>query len=655
MCGVVVIARLDAAAPIPSLTRALDAIAHRGPDGRGEHREAEVALGAVRLAIVDVAGGQQPALGCAGAGVVCVYNGELYNHRELRAALVSSGHHVADACDTSLLPHLYEEHGAAMVERMRGMFAFAVWDAGRKRLLLARDRLGIKPLFYSVTREHIVIASEAKAIFATGLVAQRIDREALDDLFSLGYPMSPRTMFADVREVPPAHTITIDVGSGRFHAAQRYWRAPIPPRGEHRRGSLRTLAGEFREVLSEAVQRHAVADVPVASSLSGGIDSSLVAALAARLSKAPSSTYSLVFPDDAKFDERDHIGAVVDMIGARAHYVDAVRSSASLFPEMIEKLELPLLMPGAAVGLLLAEAARAGGVKVALTGDGADELLGGYDVFRASKARRALSWAGPLGGLLLRAAVAVSGQPKGLAEVVQTARARASDSARAFGVEPPWLDQFHLLDLERSALLGTGGRRVRPCDEAPAGWPRRDDLHRLDPLDAQIAIELETRLPSWILVISDRMMMARGVEARVPFLDDVVVEHALSLPPAAKMRVLREKAVLREAARGLVPERIVNRHKQPFMVPIAPWFFEEGAPDFVDDALGKRALDDAGLFDAGAVARLRAGLARAPRNHIARFRHELVLIMVLGTQLLARGRAGPSTPTDHSTVKPRAA
>ena len=671
MCGVVVIAALGTgahhSAAIPSIDGALRSIAHRGPDDRGEYRDHDVVMGAVRLAIVDLRGGKQPVRGCEGRGVVCVYNGELYNHRELRASLESKGHRVVDGCDTSVLPHLYEEHGAAMVDHMRGMFAFALWDARSKRLLLARDRLGIKPLFYAVVRApaagsaFVVVGSEAKAIFATGLVDKHIDRDALDDLFSLGYPMSPRTMFTGVCEVPPAHTVVVDVGAGSVGAPQRYWRAPIPPRGEHRKGSLRPLAGEFREVLTEAVQRHLVADVPVASSLSGGIDSSLVAAIAAQVNRAQlgnktgplldeerTQTFSLVFPDAPTLDERHHARTVAEHIGARAHFVDSLASSAQLFPEMIDKVELPLLMPGATLGFLLAEAARAAGVKVALTGDGADELLGGYDVFRAAKARRALSFAGPLRTLFMRAAVAMSKQPRGLVDVVEggraRARARSHTGGGAFVVEPPWLDQFHLLDLERDALLGVGGRRVRPVDEPPLGWPRRDDWQALDPLDAQIAVELETRLPSWILVISDRMLMARGVEGRVPFLDDVVVAHALSLPPWAKMRVLNEKAVLKEAARGLLPKAIAHRHKQPFMVPIAPWFFDapSAANAFVDDALSKRALDDAGLFDAATVAKLRAGLTNAPRDHIERFRHELVLIMIVGTQLLARARALPS-------------
>ncbi|HEY2744574.1 MAG TPA: asparagine synthase (glutamine-hydrolyzing), partial [Polyangia bacterium] len=389
MCGIVAILRLGER-PLPTadvLDGMAASLAHRGPDGFGTFADEDVLLAAVRLAVVGVDGGRQPVAGCTPA-LACVYNGELYNQPELRAELGARGHVIADGCDSSLVPHLYEEHGAALVERMRGMFALALWDARRRELLLARDRLGIKPLFYARTRDFLIVGSEIKAIFASGLIERAVDRDALDDLFSLGYPCPPRTMFAGVDELRPAHLLVAHA-RGEVAAPRRYWRAPFVARGAHSKRGAGVLAGELRERLSDAVRTHLVADVPVAAALSGGLDSSTIAALAKELSGRAPATFSIGF-DDPRFDESAHARLMSRWLGGEAHEIHAGQEAAARLPEMIWHTELPLIMPGAIGGLLLSERQRAAGVRVALTGDGADELLGGYDVFRAEKVRRAL-------------------------------------------------------------------------------------------------------------------------------------------------------------------------------------------------------------------------------------------------------------------------
>ncbi|HEX3346416.1 MAG TPA: asparagine synthetase B, partial [Polyangiaceae bacterium] len=269
MCGLAVILRLGAR-PLPApeiLERMLASIAHRGPDDWGTTADDDVQLGAVRLAVIDPRGGRQPVRGCPSARVACVYNGELYDAADHRRALERE-HPLADACDSTLLPHLYEEHGAAMVERMRGMFAFAVWDGRARTLLLARDRLGIKPLFFARTPDFLVAASEVKAILVSGLVPRAVDRDALDDVFSLSYPCPPRTMFHGVHELRPAHRLL--AGPGRVGEPERWWRAPFPPRGEHRPGKPRDHEDALREALRDAVRTHLVSDVPLAARVSGG-------------------------------------------------------------------------------------------------------------------------------------------------------------------------------------------------------------------------------------------------------------------------------------------------------------------------------------------------------------------------------------------------
>jgi len=639
MCGIAVILRMGQR-PLPEpeiMRRMLASIAHRGPDDWGMTADEDVQLAAVRLAVIDPRGGRQPVRGCASARVSCVYNGELYDASEHRRALARD-HALADACDTTLLPHLYEEHGAAMVERMRGMFAFALWDAAARTLLLARDRLGIKPLFWARTPDYLVAASEVKAILVSGLVDRAIDRDALDDVFSLSYPCPPRTMFRGVHELRPAHRMT--AGPGRVGEPQRWWRAPFPPRGEHRRGGERDQEQALRDVLRDAVRTHLVSDVPLAARVSGGIDSSAIAALVREATGVAPATFSIGF-DDPRFDESAHARAVARHLGSPLHSVLADARAAERLTELVWHTEMPQVVPGAIGGLLLAERERGEGVPVVLTGDGADELLGGYDVFRAARARRLFErpWMRPFQPAALRLAGRVTHQPRGLVDwMLDTARSSDQVAAAYGGVVPPWFDVWRLLDVDRAALLGSGAHSVRPVEEPPAGFSAlvHPEAASLDPLDAELALELETRLPSWILVISDRTAMAHGVEARVPFLDHHVVALTASLPPGVKMRGLREKAVLRGAVRDLLPRSVVARRKQPFLMPIRDWFFRDGAPEQLAQELSPAAIRDAGLFAPEVVARLRAALGRSPEHHVDTLRLEMVMMLVLGSQLLHR-------------------
>ena len=640
MCGIATILRLGQR-PLPGpeiMRRMLASIAHRGPDDWGMTADDDVQLGAVRLAVIDPRGGRQPVRGCASARVSCVYNGELYDASDHRREL-GRDHALADACDTTLLPHLYEEHGATMVERMRGMFAFALWDGAARTLLLARDRLGIKPLFWARTRDYLIAASEVKAILVSGLVERAIDRDALDDVFSLSYPCPPRTMFRGVSELRPAHRMI--AGPGRVGEPERWWRAPFLPRGEHRPGRERDHEHALRGVLQDAVRTHLVSDVPLAARVSGGIDSSAIAALAREATGAPPTTFSIGF-DDPRFDESAHARAVARHLGSRMHSVLADARAAERLTELVWHTEMPQVVPGAIGGLLLAERERGEGVPVVLTGDGADELLGGYDVFRAARARRLFERPSmrPFQPLAIRLAGRLTHQPRGLVDwMLDTARPSGDLAAAYGGIVPPWFDVWRLLDVQREALLSVdGSRRVRPIDEAPAGFSAlvHPEATSLDPLDAELALELETRLPSWILVISDRTAMAHGVEARVPFLDHPVVTLTASLPPDAKMRGLREKAVLRGAVRDLLPRSVVARRKQPFLMPIRDWFFGDGAPEPFSHELSPAAVRDAGLFAPEVVARLREALARSPDHHVDRLRLEMVMMLVLGSQLLHR-------------------
>jgi asparagine synthase (glutamine-hydrolysing) len=648
VCGIAgILRRDDRPLPSPEVVRRMrDAIRHRGPNEIGEHIGERVHLAAARLSIIDPQGGHQPAVGCD-PGIVVVYNGEIYNHRALREDLIGRGHVIADRCDTTLLPHLYEEYGARMVERLRGMFAFALWDERRRLLVLARDRLGIKPLYYAEAGGLLLFGSEIKSIFASGLVGPRIDRDALDDLFSLTYPLAPRTMFERVLELRPAHTLIV----GEEQKMERYWRIPFPAAGGHHQGSRRSLERELADRLRAVVRDHLVADVAVGAYLSGGIDSNAILSLI-RDAKERAPTTLSVSVGDPRFDEIELARSAARSVGSNHHTVDLGREHIERYPEVMWHLELPLHVPGAIGALLLAERAREEKIPVILTGDGADELFGGYDCFKADKMRRMLSRPvlRALIPLVYRHLYRWIGMPEGAVEWMREAQSRPdAEITRAFGgARPAWYETWQVF-VDRQRLLGLEGRVVRPSTEAPRDFAdlMRDDLSELHPLDAALAIEAETRLPSWILVISDRAAMARGIEARVPFLDHELAEWIARLPPSMKMRGFTEKAALRGSMRGLVPREVLHRPKRPFAIPIGDWFFQPGAPEYVGALLDPRAVRESGIFDPDIVADLRTRLVNAPMS-MTRVRLELTLMLILGVQILdglfVRGAFSPVFP-----------
>ena len=641
MCGFAGILRTGTRPlPAPAVLRAMiGAVAHRGPDDSGELLNDRVQLAAVRLSIVDLKGGHQPVTGCDDRTAV-VQNGEIYNHASLGSELRQRGHRIVDACDSSILPHLYEDLGPAFVQRLRGMFAIALWDSAAGRLVLARDRLGIKPLYYARTSDYLLFGSEVKALLASGLVAPELDPDSIDDLFSLSYPCPPRTMFRNVFELRPGHVLVSRPGAGAG-TPQRYWRAPFRPRGEHLRGRREDLEAEYRDRLQRTVYSHLMSDVPVATYLSGGLDSSAISALVKEVTGDPPTTFSIGF-SDARFDETAFSAQVAEALGAPNERVVCDESTALELPDMIWHTELPLQFPLALPMMRLSARARAQGFPVVLTGEGADETLAGYDCFRGDRLRRLFDRPGlrAFRSLAYRRLYRWAGSPTGLAEFLLGVEARPAAAVRQEfrGVYPSWYHLWQMLDLERTPLLALRDRAVRPPHEAPEEWGHlvREDAAELHPVDAALALELETRLPSWILLIGDRASMAHGVEARVPFLDHELVEFAAALPPAFKLRGMQEKSVLRAALQGRLPEPIRTRQKRPFYTPLAGWFFGESTPDYVEELLGEPALRDAGWFEPGVVARLRQGLAQAPLGSLLRMRFEWLLVLVLGVQLLQR-------------------
>lgn len=640
MCGFAgILRRSERPLPDPAvLRRMMGTIEHRGPDESGEYLSDDVQLGVVRLSIIDVKEGHQPVWGCD-ADVVAVYNGELYNHYELRRELQQDRHRLQSESDSAVVPHAYELWGADFVSHLRGMFALAIWDARERRLLLARDRLGIKPLYVAETPHYILFGSEIKALLASGVVPREIDREALDDLLSLSYPCPPRTMFRGIRELRPAHLIEARARDRRgLREPQRYWRAPFVPRGEHRRVSRRAAEAELRELLRRKVYEHLQSDVPVATYLSGGLDSSALSALVKEVTGDPPTAFSIGF-DSAEHDERAFADRMAAALGSQQHTVVCDRTTADSYPNVLWHMELPLQFPLALPLERLSASARGQGFKVVLTGEGADELFGGYDCFRADKMRRIFDRPAlrRLRPAFYRRLYGWHGLPEGTVDKMLANQSRSAEIERRFGgVYPAWFDMWTTLDLDRARLLAPDGRRVRPTDEPPDRFLDLlpENIEALHPFDAILALELESRLSSWILPIGDRASMANGVEARVPFLDHEVVEYITALSPSLKMRGFTEKALLRGAVRDLLPPEIANRQKRPFYTPLKSWFFAKDGPAYVPEVLSERAVRDAGLFDPKSVTRLRRDLHEVPDGHLLRVQHEWVLSLVLGAQLL---------------------
>ncbi|HET8760313.1 MAG TPA: asparagine synthase (glutamine-hydrolyzing), partial [Nitrospiria bacterium] len=388
MCGIAGLWNVTSGAPAEriDLDRMVRALHHRGPDDHGIHLAGPLGIGHTRLSIVDLSGGHQPMCNEDGS-IWVVFNGEIYNHKELRAGLITKGHRFATHSDTEVILHQYEELGERCVESFNGQFAFALWDAERHRLLLARDRLGVRPLYYVWSRDGIRFASEIKALFTDPSVPRALDPIALDQIFTFWFPLAPRTGFVGVSEVPPGHTLTVHHGGSTL---QRYWAMEFPAEasGRQPRHPERWYRDRLAELLDDAVALRLRADVPVGAYVSGGLDSSVVAAMARRKVNDRLLTFSIGF-EAAEFDERSFQSAVVDHLGTQ-HTACVYRTLdiGREFPAAMWHMERPVLRTAPVPMMRLAQGVRAAGIKVVLTGEGADEVLAGYDIFKEAKVRR---------------------------------------------------------------------------------------------------------------------------------------------------------------------------------------------------------------------------------------------------------------------------
>ncbi|HXE81185.1 MAG TPA: asparagine synthase (glutamine-hydrolyzing) [Vicinamibacterales bacterium] len=599
IAGIVAADRLteDELARVPAMR---DILAHRGPDASGEWHDGQAALAHRRLSIVDLASGGQPLANEDGT-IWVTYNGEIYNHADLRPELEAAGHRYRTRCDTEAIVHAYEEWGDACVHRFRGMFAFALWDARRRRLLLVRDRLGIKPLYWSLHRDRLLFASEIKAILASGLIRARANEAALPELLGTRSIAGEETLFAGVHKLLPGHLLVFE--QGRVRTVQ-YWDVPVPDAPRRPARGRRTAESEgriwvrrFREALEESVRLRLMADVPLGMFLSGGLDSSAIAALMARHIDRPLQTFSVAFEQRA-FSELQWSREVARAIGADAHeVVIGPEDFFGALPTLIWHEDEPIAHPSS-VPLYFVSALARRHVKVVLTGEGSDELLAGYGRYP----RALLNWR--LGGIYERVApdparawIAKRIVPRlpvrvrhyasrSFLAVAHTLDATFFDNFAAV----PLRDQRRLLPLLARVRGDRAYAAVRSCVERHPGASL---------LSRVLYADLKTYLVE-LLMKQDQMSMAASIESRVPFLDHHLVELVARMPDEWKLSGWTTKRVLREAMRGVLPESVLTRRKMGFPVPFSLW--TRGAwHSTVRDVLLDSRTRQRGLIDPGAV------------------------------------------------------
>jgi asparagine synthase (glutamine-hydrolysing) len=619
-----------------ALRRMADAIWHRGPDEDGFLEAPGLGFASRRLSIVGLFDGKQPIFN-EDRSVGVVFNGELFDYPECKAELQARGHVFRTHCDTELLPHLWEEHGQDMLERLRGQFAIALWDRRQRCVILARDRFGICPLYWTTQRadggEWLLFGSEIKALLASGMVPTRPDLHGIDQVFNFFSVPGPATCFRDVHYLQPGHFLRIELGSADRPARptpRTYWRIDFPERGQEEYGeSPKRLIDDFERVMLQAVERRLRADVPVVSYLSGGIDSSVVVAMAARVRGEAIPTFTIRI-DEPHLDETSQAAVVSKHIGAEPVVVSVGDAEIlDTYPELIRAAESPVIDTSCTALLLLARAVHRHGYKVALTGEGSDEWLAGYPWF---KIHRLLGMLDVVPGMspsrwVRRGILRLMGAPRGAADYLQRVD-------RTLGYHSAFQDIYGVMALSRfrffnaDTLAALGDRTPYEGLE-----PDRAGMARWDPLNRAFFWAGRIHLAGHLLnAKGDRVAMHSSVETRYPFLDEDVYDFLARIHPRWKMRGLCDKYLLRLLGERYLPREVAWRPKGMFRAPLDS-FFDHQVPPFVDQLLSEESLRRTGYFDIAAVQFWREQVRHGRLGFRQRASVELGLVGVVSTQL----------------------
>ncbi|MBY5707577.1 asparagine synthase (glutamine-hydrolyzing) [Rhizobium leguminosarum] len=608
------------------LARMAAAIAHRGPDGEGISVFPQAGLAHRRLAIVDLGNGQQPMSSENGRFVIS-FNGEIFNHVELRRDLEAEGHRFRTSADTEVILHLFERYGERCLSLLNGDFAFAIWDSLRERMFLARDRMGVRPLFYTRHRGAVYFASEVKSLLRVPGLQATLDIKALDQILTLWAPIAPRTAFQNIFELEPATYAVIDRNG---MTTTPYWKLEFPDHGDYPGGAAEE---ELEDLLMDAVRLRLRADVQVGCYLSGGLDSSVIAAIASRLDAQPLRTFAIAF-ESREHDESYFQSTMVDHLQTR--HVQTLMPSGDIaadFPDVVRHMERPVIRSAPAPLYALARLVRSNGIKAVLTGEGADEIFAGYDLFKEAKVRRfcARQPGSRFRPLLFRKLYPYLPNlrrqtPEYLSAFFMAGSANIGDPL--FSHRPRFRSTASTkMFFSRDVKNALGGYDA--AEEIVSLLP--SDFRRWHPLNQAQYLETRFLLPGYILSSQgDRMAMAHGIEGRFPFLDHRLVEFAARLHPEHKLKGLDEKHVLRAVADKLLPKEISERRKQPYRAPDTEAFVGETKHEFVDAALGADSVRRSGIFDPVTVEKLhRKCAAGAPSG----FRDNAAFVAILSTQL----------------------
>jgi asparagine synthase (glutamine-hydrolysing) len=595
MCGIHGILDLTGApAPVDALSRMGQVTRHRGPDDEGMHHDGALAIGMRRLSVIDIAGGHQP-LSNEDGTLWLVANGEIYNYRELSRGLIAQGHRLRTASDCETLLHLYEQHGDDFLANVNGMFAFALWDSRRRRLLLGRDRLGIKPLYLWNDGRRLIFASEAKAILNVPGVPTRLDHAALGSYLSVGYVPAPQSIFLGVRKLPPATLLIAE--QGRV-TEQRYWR--VPDRIDTATDEA-TWVRRVRARLEEAVRAQMVSDVPVGAFLSGGIDSSAVVAFMSAHSDRPVKTYSIGFDGgeaEAYYNELPHARRVAKLFGTDHHEIRVRPDVVALLPRLLWHMDEPIADSAFITTFLVSEFARRE-VTVILSGVGGDELFAGYRRYLGSHLQQRFERL-PSGMRRAMAALGARLPSDRHSPFLNTMRlAKGFLASAGLPLDERYRSYVEVFDEGTAAemLLAARDASVHPLAAAFADAEGGDDLNRM------LAVDAATQLPDDLLLLTDKMSMAVSLECRVPLLDHELFELAAAIPQSVKLRGGRLKHVMKAALADVLPQDILRRRKRGFGTPMGAWFKGALAP-LLRQLLSRESIARRGLFRHSAVAAL---------------------------------------------------
>ncbi len=639
MCGIVGICfpGHDQAPSETLVRRMASQLTHRGPDEEGYCMRPGIALGHRRLSIIDLSGGKQP-MGNEDDTMTVIFNGEIFNYIELREELQKKGHRFRTLSDTETIVHCYEEYGPDFCTHLNGQFAIALWDGNRQRLLLARDRVGIRPLYYAkVPGKGLVFGSEMKALFAYPGVTPRFDTAGLDQVFSLWATLPPRTVFKGICEVPPGSVLIVDRDGSRI---EKYWKLQFPRQQEYDYRSPEYYARELAELLHDSVRLRLRADVTVASYLSGGIDSSIIASLVKKHHNRDLITFSVCFRDGL-FDERDYQRMMVDQLNTDHRRIEITYDGiADKYDSVVRHAENPMVRTAPAPLFQLSRLVRENGIKVVLTGEGADEVFAGYNIFKEDRIRR--FWARQPSSAL---------RPLLLSRIYPYVKKQGNAFWQAFfrsgleDVDNPyyshsirWKNTAHIKRLMADHVRAEMNEAENVA--APLAECVDPDILSWHPLCRAQYLETSIFMSGYLLSSQgDRMMMGNSVEGRFPFLDHRLIEFAAKIPPEYKLRGLNEKHILKEAFKEDLPEQVVNRPKQPYRAPISSCFLG-GGRSAAARVLEPNALEAGECFDSSRVNMLLKRLRAASPDRIGA-RDDMAVAALVSTQLLAHHFISP--------------